>query len=32
MWESIMYLLIGNNEKSKTQLEENKQITRKEKY
>ena len=26
MWESMMYLLIGNNEKSNTQLKENKQI------
>ena len=26
MWESMMYLLIGNNEKSDTQLKENKQI------
>ena len=32
MWESMMYLLIGNNEKSNTQLKENKQITSKEKY
>jgi len=32
MWESMMYLLIGNNEKSNTELKENKQITSKEKY
>ena len=32
MWESMMYLLIGNNEKSNTELKENKQITNKEKY
>ena len=32
MWESMMYLLIGNNEKSDTQLKENKQIKTKENY
>ena len=32
MWESMMYLLIGNHEKSNTQLKENKKITNKEKY
>ena len=32
MWESMMYLLIGNNEKLNTELNENKQITSKEKY
>ncbi len=25
MWESMMYLLIGNNEKSNTQLKDSKQ-------
>ncbi len=32
MWESMMYLLIGNNEKSDTQLKENKQIKTKKDY
>ena len=32
MWESMMYLLIGNNEKSDTQLKENKQIKTKTNY
>ncbi len=32
MWESMMYLLIGNNEKLHTQLKENKQIQRKVNY
>ncbi len=32
MWESMMYLLIGNNEKSDTQLKENKQIKTKKNY
>ena len=26
MWESIMYLIIGNNEKSNTQIKENQSI------
>ena len=29
MWESMMYLLIGNNEKSNTKLKESKQINSK---
>ena len=29
MWESMMYLLIGNNEKSNTKLKENKQLNSK---
>ena len=29
MWESMMYLLIGNNEKSNAKLKENKQISSK---
>ena len=29
MWESMMYLLVGKNEKSNTQLKENKQINSK---
>ena len=32
MWESMIYLLIGNNEKSDTQLKENKQIKTKKNY
>jgi len=29
MWESMMYLLIGNNEKSNSKSKENKQINSK---
>ena len=29
MWESMMYLVIGNNEKLNTKLKENKQINSK---
>ena len=29
MWESMMYLLIGNNEKSNTNLKDNTQINSK---
>ena len=32
MWESMMYLLIGNNEKSNTKLKESKQIKSKQNY
>ena len=32
MWESIMYLLIANNDRSNTLLKENKYIKNKEKY
>jgi len=29
MWESMMYLLIGNNEKSNTKLKDSKQLNSK---
>ena len=32
MWESMMYLLIGNSEQSNTQFKERTQIKRKENY
>ena len=32
MWESMMYLLIGNNEKSNIKLKDKKQMKSKENY